>query len=390
MDEAGKFPTDVPIQRYWPIVRKTLEKGSRKVGFAEMPSTVNKLKDGGAGFKTLWNESNHFTHKTTPTGLYRYFKPAYDGYEGFIDRYGMSIIEKPTKDQERYLQETSTLTLDEIKLGAKEYLRQRIDKIEDDEMRLEEKRMMPFNEEEAFAADDSESYFNVSLIREQLEYLKDNKPPMRKITFGWDSSNKVDYKDDANGKWLLLKQQKYPNEVIYDDSGKKPGNTHIYKIGVDPFASTIIVGKGSNGVIVVYEQLDTTDPENSGMPVALYVGRPKTKNLFHTEVLMACHYFGCKATYENANDDYFEWFIDKGYKNFITKTPKSVIDPNRKGKTVQTWGVSPKDPFSLNKQLELAQFWVDNYSHKMFILECSIYAGLAVGWIWFFNKLRKI
>lgn len=369
VDEAGKFPTDVPIQRYWPIVRKTLEKGSRKVGFAEMPSTVNKLKDGGAGFKTLWNESNHFTHKTTPTGLYRYFKPAYDGYEGFIDRYGMSIIDPPTKDQERYLQETSTLTLDEIKLGAKEYLRQRIDKIEDDEMRLEEKRMMPFNEEEAFAADDSESYFNVSLIREQLEYLKDNKPPMRKITFGWDSSNKVDYKDDANGKWLLLKQPKYPNEVIYDDSGKKPGNTHIYKIGVDPFASTIIVGKGSNGVIVVYEQLDTTDPENSGMPVALYVGRPKTKNLFHTEVLMACHYFGCKATYENANDDYFEWFIDKGYKNFITKTPKSVIDPNRKGKTVQTWGVSPKDPFSLNKQLELAQFWVDNYSHKMFFKE---------------------
>jgi hypothetical protein len=369
IDEGGKYPTDVPIQRYWPIVRKTLEKGSRKVGFAELPSTVNKLKDGGAGFKILWNESNQFTHKTTPTGLYRYFKPAYDGYEGFIDRYGMSIIDAPTKDQERFLQETTTLTIDEIRLGAKEYLRQRIEKIEDDEMRLEEKRMMPFTEEEAFAADDSESFFNTTLIREQLEYLKDNKPPLRRITFGWDDKNKVDYKDDQNGKWILLKQPRETNAIHWDDSGKKPSNIHRYKIGVDPFASTIIVGKGSNGVIVVYEQLDTTDPENTGMPVAMYVGRPKTKNLFHSEVLMACHYFGCKATYENANDDYFEWFIDKGHKNFITKTPKSVIDPNRKGKSVQTWGVSPKDPFSLNKQLELAQFWVDNYSHKMFFKE---------------------
>ena len=99
VDEGGKFPTDVPIQRYWSIVRKTLEKGSRKVGFAELPSTVNKMKDGGAGYKTLWNESNQLLHKTTPSGLYRYFKPAYDGYEGFIDEYGMSIIDTPTKDQ---------------------------------------------------------------------------------------------------------------------------------------------------------------------------------------------------------------------------------------------------------------------------------------------------
>ena len=369
IDEGGKFPTDVPIQRYWPIVRKTLEKGSRKVGFAELPSTVNKLKDGGAGFKVLWNESNQFLHKTTPSGLYRYFKPAYDGYEGFIDRYGMSVVDKPTKDQEKFLLETTTLTLEEIRLGAKDYLRRRIDKIEDDEMRLEEKRMMPFNEEEAFAADESESYFNINMIREQLEYLKDNRPPMRRVTFGFDADNKVDYRDDANGKWLLLKQPKETNSISHTDEGKKPNNTHTYKIGVDPFASTIIIGKGSNGVIVVYEQYDGQDPENTGLPVAMYVGRPKTKNMFHTEVLMACHYYGCKATYENANDDYFEWFIDKGYRSFITKTPKSVIDPNRKAKTVQTWGVSPKDPFSLNKQLELAQFWIDNYCHKMFFRE---------------------
>lgn len=54
VDEGGKFPTDVPIKKYWGIVSKTLLKGASKVGFAELPSTVNAMKDGGRGYKALW------------------------------------------------------------------------------------------------------------------------------------------------------------------------------------------------------------------------------------------------------------------------------------------------------------------------------------------------
>lgn len=34
LDEAGKFPKDVPVNQYWPIVRKTMMRGAIKVGFA--------------------------------------------------------------------------------------------------------------------------------------------------------------------------------------------------------------------------------------------------------------------------------------------------------------------------------------------------------------------
>lgn len=313
------------------------------------------------------DESDQTKHEKTPTRLVRYFKPAYDGLAGFIDRHGMSVIDAPTKDQEAYLVETTTLSRSDIKLGAKEYLRRQIDSIQDDEMRREEKRMMPFTEEQAFSEDDSSCYFSTTNIYEQLNYLKDSPPPLRRVRLGWRDDNTVDYIDDPKGQWLLLKEPKIKNHFVMTDSGKKPANDFTYKIGVDPFAATIVVGKGSNGVIVVYEQFDTNDPENTGMPVALFMGRPKTKAIFHNEALMAAHFFGCKVTYENANDDYFEWFINKGFKNYISKTPKSVIDPNRKRKEkVQTWGVSPKDAYSLNKQLELAQNWVDYHYHKMF------------------------
>lgn len=365
---CGKFPTDVPVKKYWGIVSKTLLKGASKVGFSELPTTVNAMKDGGRGAKVLWDESDHMNHEKTPTRLVRYFKPAYDGLAGFIDRHGMSVIDAPTREQEAYLVETTTLSRSDIKLGAKEYLRRQIDSIQDDEMRREEKRMMPFTEEQAFSEDDSSCYFSTTNIYEQLAYLKENPPPLRRVRFGWRDENTVDYADDPKGQWLLLKEPSNKNAYMMSDGGKKPASEYKYKIGVDPFASTIVVGKGSSGVIVVYEQFDTNDPENTGMPVALFIGRPKTKAMFHNEALMAAHFFGCKVTYENANDDYFEWFINKGYRNYISKTPKSVIDPNRKrrGEKVQTWGVSPKDAYSLNKQLELAQTWVDYHYHKMY------------------------
>lgn len=45
--------------------------------------------------------------------MYSYFTPAYDGYEGFIDEYGMSVVDTPTKEQAKFIGKD---------IGAKEYL----------------------------------------------------------------------------------------------------------------------------------------------------------------------------------------------------------------------------------------------------------------------------
>ena len=101
-DEGGKWPIDIPFSKFISIVSKTMVKGAKRVGFAECPSTVNEMtKGGGAEYKIFWDGANQFKRGTKPTKnrFVTYFTPAFDGYEGFIDKYGQSVIDVPTDEQ---------------------------------------------------------------------------------------------------------------------------------------------------------------------------------------------------------------------------------------------------------------------------------------------------
>ena len=178
LDEAGKYPKEIPVNKYWPIVKKTLMKGAIKVGFCVIPSTANDAKSGGEPYKMLFEESNHFESPFTASGLYRYFCPAYDGFEGYIDKYGMSIIDKPTEEQMEYIKERYGM---EIKVGAKEYLKEQRKLIKDKEALSEETRMNPFTEEEAFMIDQKKCYFNADKIYNQIDFLKEEKIRLRRV-----------------------------------------------------------------------------------------------------------------------------------------------------------------------------------------------------------------
>ena len=104
IDETGKFPKETPASKLLSIVSKTLLKGVKRVGFIEVPSTVNSLtKSSGGEFKKIWTNANQTKYNPTPNRLVRYFTPAYDGFEGFIDKYGISVIGTPSEEQYNYL-----------------------------------------------------------------------------------------------------------------------------------------------------------------------------------------------------------------------------------------------------------------------------------------------
>ena len=103
LDEFGKLEKDVPASQLFAIVSKTLVKGVKRVGFVEMPSTVNKMTKGGSEFKMLWENADLGKRTPTVNRLVRYFSPAFDGYEGFIDKYGFSVMDSPTEEQAQYL-----------------------------------------------------------------------------------------------------------------------------------------------------------------------------------------------------------------------------------------------------------------------------------------------
>ena len=108
IDESGKFPRETPIDKYLPIVSKTLKKGSKVVGKIFMPTTVNSPNEGGAEYREVWEgsdqESSDYLGQTR-VGLYRIFIPAYLGFYGYITKYGESVWDTPTSEQRKLLME---------------------------------------------------------------------------------------------------------------------------------------------------------------------------------------------------------------------------------------------------------------------------------------------
>ena len=364
IDEAGKFPKEVPVNQYWPIVKKTLTRGAIKVGFCLIPSTANDAKSGGEPYKALFDESSQFENQYTASGLYRYFCPAYDGYEGFIDEYGMSIIDTPTESQKKYIKERYGM---DITMGAKAYLIEQRKLIKDKKALSEEIRMNPFTEEEAFMIDQKKCYFNSEKIYNQIDFLKEEKVRLRRVRLFWKDDKTVDWADDKDGPWMI---QKFPdddekNKVRENDGIKSPANAHKYVSGIDPFKSSVISGKGSMGACYVFERYDINDPNNTGMPIAEYVDRPRLKSLFHDEMLKAAVFWGYKACYENdVGDDFVDYFTNKGFKGYLMRTPESAIDKNKRRHVVK-YGVTSGDAFALARQLDTCITYVENHCEKI-------------------------
>lgn len=368
MDEAGKWPKEVAVNQYWPIVRKTMMRGAIKVGFCLIPSTANDAKSGGEPYKSLFDGSNHFEEPYTATGLYRYFCPAYDGYEGFIDEYGMSIIDEPTEEQKKYILERYGMKID---CGAKEYLIRQRKLIKDKKALSEEIRMNPFDENEAFMIDQKKCYFNSEKIYNQIDFLSEETIKLRRVRLFWKDTKTVDWADDPEGSWVVYKfpDKDAQNKMNEKDGLRTPANSHKYVSGIDPFKSSVISGKGSMGVCYVFERLDPADPNNTCMPIAEYIDRPRLKSLFHDEMLKAAVLWGFKACYENdVGDDFVDYFSNKGFKGYLMKTPESAVDKTRK-RSITKYGVTSGDGFALARQLDTCISYVENHCEKIYFPE---------------------
>jgi hypothetical protein len=368
MDEAGKWPKEVPVNQYWPIVKKTMMRGAIKVGFCLIPSTANDAKSGGEPYKALFDDSSHFENPYTGTGLYRYFCPAYDGFEGYIDKYGMSIIETPTEEQKEYIKARYGMV---IETGAKDYLINQRKIIKDKKALSEEIRMNPFTEEEAFMIDQKKCYFNSEKIYNQIDFLKEEKVNLRRVRLFWKNEKTVDWADDPDGSWMVYKfpDKSEQNLITEKDGQRHPGNAHKFVSGIDPFKSSVISGKGSMGVCYVFERMNPADPNNSCMPIAEYVDRPRLKSLFHDEMLKAAVFWGYKACYENdVGDDFVDYFTNKNFKQYLMRTPESAIDKNRK-RSVSKFGVTSGDMFAMARQLDTCISYIENHCDKIVFID---------------------
>ena len=386
-DEGGKWPVDVKFSKFISKVSKTMVKGAKRVGFAECPSTVNELtKGGGAEFKKFWDDANQFktNGKKTPNRFVTYFTPAYDNYEGFIDEFGMSVIDEPTEEQYNYLVEkwvvkdpitgetVSEISEEDIKLGAKAYIYSRRVGLVGDLLE-EEIRQNPCTVQEMFEAANTDcafNSFNINLRKKEIEAAPVYK---RKIIFYRDEeTQKSKWRDitdnEKNFHWEVtwgLHEGFQNNKYRIGVTGRCPDNTEDGAIAVDSYSNSQGGRKyGSKACALMGRRADLLDPENTGKAIGMLYGRPSDKDKLHLQVMLAAEFMGYLIWYEHTADDYYGFFKDRGRLGYLGQYPKSMIDPTKREKAERHKG-TPITPFSLTKQLDNGISYFENHCDKI-------------------------
>lgn len=319
LDEAGKWPKDVPIDTYLEIASNIITRG-REMGRIIIITTVNAGDTGGDRYKVVWKGSDQSKLDElgqTANKLIQYFIPGYMGGRdlGWVDKYGNSVWDTPTAEQTEWLK-NDPYTLDPT-MGCKAYCElQRRLKANDPEKLQEEIRMFPFNPEEVFNTANNQCHFNIKDLNDQIERMEEQaggaKETGRRMTFKMDSGGRKYPVDDANGFWYIHELIENSNKSVYKGSIKCPDNVAFGAAGLDTYAnSRISVEHGSDACMVVMSRFNYQDPERSYRPAAMFLGKPLTKEEFHTQIQYGLEYYGIKMLAERSPTDWEDWFVNE-------------------------------------------------------------------------------
>ena len=352
IDEAAKWPAEVPASEFLAIVSKTMIKGAKRVGFAECPSTVNEMtKGGGAEFKKIWEAADQTKYERTPNRFVRYFSPAYEGYVGFIDKYGNSVIEAPTEQQYRYLVDmfvgVGDLTEEDIKLGSREYLLRKRAQLEGTSLE-EEIRMNPFDEKEMFQSSLNGCIYNSFKINQQIDALSWGEPITEKGNLVWENGHEY-YKEEKfpngeiemkpskliwvanpNGRYSKLKGwlPKEMNNIFIRNGNFTPNGNFAIRIGCDPFKydKTKDASRRSNCAAYAYQLADPLDEqcEYNDCFVMEYINRPPTSDIAYEDILKMAWFCGCQVLFERNVDNWKKFFQYKKCSQFLMWLPTEV------------------------------------------------------------------
>jgi hypothetical protein len=343
LDEAGKYPKDVPFDRYWSIVKTSHRLGAIVVGKSFVVSTVNAKKNGGAEFEKVFLDSdvlNRNLNDQTGSGLYSLFIPAKYGLEGFYDEYGFSIVDDPEvpfkMDNGQYM-----------KYGSINFLKNELEAlVNDPEKYNEHLRQFPNTLRDAFRDEATDCSFNLMKLMEQIDHnefeLDDSDYGNNEVergNFSWvdgiqDGLVKWNPDPQAGRFWIVknchppvemrnLKEKKLINGIL----AWSPMNEDIGCFGVDPYnRSKTVDSRGSKGSIHLSTKYNAAAFPNDAF-ILEYIDRPATVELFFEDVLMAMVYFSMPMLCELSNERFLAMIKDRGYRHFSMNNPfKSYKD----------------------------------------------------------------
>jgi hypothetical protein len=342
-DESGKWIKPNDILNNWRVTKTCLRLGSKIIGKCMMGSTSNALSKGGSSFKKLYEDSditNRNANGQTKSGLYSLFIPMEWNMEGFIDKYGMPVLEKVTEP---------VLGIDNeyIKISSVDYWQNEVDSMKLDSNALNEfYRQFPRTEAHAFRDESNQSLFNLTKIYQQIDY-NDSLITEQHISVGnfrWKDGVKdteVIFTPNLKGRFYLTWIPEYGlrNRILSKNGVKYPANEHIGSFGCDSYdISGTVGGKGSNGALHGMTKFNM-DKAPSNSFFLEYVARPQTAEIFFEDVLMACVFYGMPLLCENNKPRLLYHFKNRGYRGFSLNRPDKTY--NKLSKTEKELGGIP-------------------------------------------------
>lgn len=382
IDEAAKWER-VNVQICISKITDTLVKGASIKGHMSVFSTVNKGDKGGENFKSIWLGSDHINGEKdrfgrTETNLKRFFFPGYHGLFGYVGKYGESIIDTPNKFQSAYLAtvidpETGDLACPDPKIGAREFLEEaRRMKINDPDLYAEQVRKYPFEWEEVFKGTNTDCHFNLDQLNDQISKvsseLNGKKENGRRMSFRKEDTSAEPYPaDDPSGMWYILDLPKESNKQSVIGSIRCPDNTAYGAAGLDSFANAkATVDKGSDACCIIHKRYDALNPEMSGMPVAMFIGRPSTKIEFHKQVYWGLQYFGIKMLAERSPTDWEDYAVENKLASPIDFFKKhGYLVTTKRSNGTEVYGIAPQDKEAMEQHLtEMVEYALNNM-HKI-------------------------
>lgn len=315
-DECGKLVKHDIYERH-NVVKFCCTVGTEIIGKCLYTTTVEDKDDGGGNFSILWHASNPLNkgqNGRTQSGLYKFFMPA-DRAMNF-NKYGEPDIKGNTK---KIMEVRKSLESNPKELAA-------------------QIRRQPLNENELFMTDSQKCPFNVMELTKVKEYCmnltgEDIEDLEIRGDLIWDV---VDHKaifvpNEMSGKWYMnfLHIEAQQNRVSangFDENKYSPENDERFAIGCDPVnsGSEAIHGQ-SKAAAAVFRKYDMNHRENrSDTFIADYLFDPDDPTTFYEDMIIACHFFGCKIHIENQKFDIYNHFKRRGYKQFIMTRPENT------------------------------------------------------------------
>lgn len=360
-DEFAKWD-DKDLNEYWRTHTMCLKQGPYRVGFSFWTSTVEKMgkhvenakKFFGQGIIKISQNASGSTAsekgankgsqdykgnellapKISVNKTWSLFIEAYDGYDGFIDFYGESIIDDPTDEQWVFMQSKGATE----RIGAKEYQRRARAMYEadgDTEGLQHLKRQEPWTVQEAFDNNNVNCHFNLMYLTRLKDRLIDAPPLYRQGNFHFDGPDKVVFVEDAmTGRFWIswFPPAHLTNMIQAGPNGYAPLNKGLGVIGVDPFGSANVVDKkrASKGAIHGKLYFDyKTEAANKAFVAANgkdmpgywptpsvfleYLERPTTMAIFYDDILKAAIFFGMPISLERNINGLESYLMTKGY-----------------------------------------------------------------------------